>query len=144
MTSTSRTTDRQALEARLALHLTGALTARAERLPPDVAERLRFARTQALARARRMHATGVHAPLGPTAGDASLLGAFLPWLQRAASVLPLLLLVAGLALIGDWSQRELVLAAADIDTQLLVDALPPNAYADPGFVEYLRSAPPLQ
>ena len=55
--------------------------------------------------------------------------------------LPLLLLLAGLMLIQQWQVRERVRAAADIDSLLLVDALPPTAYSDPGFAEYLRSDP---
>jgi hypothetical protein len=38
--------------------------------------------------------------------------------------------------------REQVVAAAEIDTQLLSDQLPPAAYSDPGFAEFLRSSPP--
>jgi hypothetical protein len=34
------------------------------------------------------------------------------------------------------------LAAADLDGSLLADTLPPAAYADPGFAEFVRSAPP--
>ena len=30
-------------------------------------------------------------------------------------------------------------ATADIDTAILTDELPPDAYADPGFEEFLRS-----
>jgi hypothetical protein len=56
--------------------------------------------------------------------------------------LPLLLMVTGLIAIDQWTARERVLAAADIDAQLLTDSLPPTAYSDPGFVEYLRTAPP--
>jgi hypothetical protein len=70
-----------------------------------------------------------------------LLGAFVPWLRRAASVLPLLLLLGGLLVIQQWSSRERVLAAAEIDTLLLADTLPPSAYGDPGFAEFLRSPP---
>jgi hypothetical protein len=55
--------------------------------------------------------------------------------------LPLLLLVGGLLLIQQWSSRERVLAAAEIDTLLLADTLPPSAYGDPGFAEFLRSPP---
>jgi hypothetical protein len=52
------------------------------------------------------------------------------------------MLVGGLLMIGHWSAREQVVAAADFDTQLLADDLPPSAYSDPGFAEYLRSATP--
>jgi hypothetical protein len=57
-------------------------------------------------------------------------------------VLPLVVLVAGLVAIDQWSTREQVLAAAEIDSQLLADDLPPDAYGDPGFAEFLRSPPP--
>jgi len=56
-------------------------------------------------------------------------------------VLPLLVLVSGLALIDQWVVHQQVLDAAEMDAQLLSDDLPPTAYSDPGFVEYLRSAP---
>jgi hypothetical protein len=55
---------------------------------------------------------------------------------------PLLVLVAGLMLISQWTVREQVLAAADVDTVLLSDDLPPDAYADPGFTEFLKSPLP--
>ena len=56
-------------------------------------------------------------------------------------MLPLLVLVAGLVMIDNWAVREQVLAAAEIDAQLLADDLPPAAYSDPGFGEYLRNSP---
>jgi hypothetical protein len=128
----------------LALRLAGSLNATTASLPPGVAERLRFAREQALARARdarREAPSGDHTPVGVSASGALLLGSFRPWLQRAAAFLPLLLLLAGLMLIQQWQVREQVLAAADIDSLLLADSLPPTAYSDPGFAEYLRSDP---
>jgi hypothetical protein len=143
MNMTSRINDHPALEARLAARLAGALTARAEDLPHDLSERLRFAREQALTRSRvaRLAAPSGNPVVGVSARGAASLGRLVPWWQRAASVLPVLVLVAGLFAIQHWSDREQVLAAADIDTQLLADDLPPAAFADPGFAEYLRSAP---
>lgn len=134
-------TDPRALEARFALRLAGHLGAQADRLPRDVQERLRFARELALARAREARAATVTAPVGVSTSGALLLGSFIPWLQRAAALLPLLLLLGGLLVIQQWSSRERVLAAAEIDTLLLADALPPTAYGDPGFAEFLRSPP---
>ena len=52
--------------------------------------------------------------------------------------MPLLLLVIGLLLIEHGQWYEQVLAAAEIDTALLSDNLPPAAYGDPGFSEYLN------
>lgn len=62
------------------------------------------------------------------------------WPVRLASLLPLLALLAGLWGINHWAHREQVQAAAEVDTALLTDDLPPAAYADPGFEEYLLSS----
>ncbi len=143
MNSRDRVAERHAVEARLGARLAGSLTLRAQSMPHDVAERLRFARDQALARARevRLAPAGDVVGLSPS-GAAVLAGLGAPWWQRVASVLPLLLLVLGLVTIDHWASRERVMAAVDIDAQLLADNLPPSAYSDPGFAEYLRTAPP--
>lgn len=62
-----------------------------------------------------------------------------PWLWRLASALPAVALVAGLWGVSDWTRHEQVQAAADVDMSLLTDDLPPSAYADPGFEEYLKT-----
>ncbi|MBK1614772.1 hypothetical protein CKO44_14960 [Rubrivivax gelatinosus] len=134
-------TDADVLRARFAARIASALTERADELPHDLNERLRVAREQAVARARlvRREATadaivfvsgGVAARTGPR------------WWQRLAVVLPLLVLVAGLALIREHSLREQIVAAADIDSVLLADDLPPSAYSDPGFAEFLNTQQP--
>jgi hypothetical protein len=139
--------DASALESRLAMHFAGALSARVEQVPHDVVERLRFARDQALGKAREVRrlapaaAAAAASVVGLTSRGAASLGGFVPWWQRAASVLPLVMLVSGLFMIEHWTAREQAFAAADIDAQLLADDLPPAAYGDPGFAEYLRSAP---
>ena len=138
-----RLNDDHQVETRLAARLAGGLTARLENLPHDVSERLRFGREQALARAREVrHATpGGVTVVGVSAQGAAVLAGFVPWWRRAASVLPLLVLAAGLLAIDHWAVREQVVAAAEFDAQLLADDLPPAAYSDPGFAEFLRSAP---
>lgn len=135
-----------ALEGRLAARLAEALTQAQAPLPADIAERLRFARQQALAKAgsvRRPLRAQVTAPqwVAVTAGMPAGWGAPQPWWQRAASVLPLLMLVVGLVGIDQWTQHEQVLEIAAIDTALLSDDLPPEAYADPGFAEFLHNEP---
>lgn len=62
----------------------------------------------------------------------------LTWGWRLATALPVLALVAGLWLVHAYHDQEKVEAAADIDTAILTDELPPDAYADPGFEEFLR------
>ncbi|RZL03785.1 MAG: DUF3619 family protein [Rubrivivax sp.] len=67
----------------------------------------------------------------------------LPWGWRLASALPALALVVGLWGIHVWYRSEKVQAASDVDMALLTDDLPPAAYADPGFEEYLQTEPPV-
>ena len=143
MTSTHPNAAQPTLEARLGARLAGALSLQSQQLPHDIAERLRVARDQASARARqvRVKAAAPATVLGVSASGTAILGSGAPWWQRAASVLPLVVLVSGLMMMERWSVHEQVQAAAEIDAQLLTDSLPPAAYADPGFAEFLRSAP---
>lgn len=143
--------DRQAraLQARLGARLAGALTLQAEELPHDVHERLRFAREQALQRARqaRLAAAGGRALPQPVsgivlAGGPARVPGRAPWWLRTAGLLPLLVLVAGLLAIQALRDQERVATAAAIDAELLADDLPPAAWSDPGFAEFLRSSPP--
>jgi hypothetical protein len=60
------------------------------------------------------------------------------WGWRLASALPALALLAGLWGIHQYTRHEQVQAATDVDMALLTDELPPTAYADPGFAEFLR------
>jgi hypothetical protein len=136
--------DVEALQARLAARVVAGLGERAAALPHDIGERLRVARDQAILRAReiRLQAPVAAPALAGVAGGAIRLGGPSPWWQRMASALPLLVLLAGLLLIDQWNLREQMLAAADIDAVLLADDLPPTAYSDPGFGEFLRSPQP--
>jgi hypothetical protein len=59
-----------------------------------------------------------------------------------ATAVPVVVLLAGLALIQHQHHRSQVTAVADIDSVLLADDVPPDAYSDDGFLEFLK-APPL-
>ncbi|MBV8502381.1 MAG: DUF3619 family protein [Paucibacter sp.] len=128
--------------ARFGMAVAGTLSEQSEELPHSVTERLRAAREQAMDRARatRRQQTvpvAVEATGAVRSGRSlALLGGPSRWF-KLASVLPPLLLVAGLLLIQHSQWYEQVLAAAEIDTALLSDKLPPSAYSDPGFSEYL-------
>jgi hypothetical protein len=52
------------------------------------------------------------------------------------------LLLAGLMLIDSRYTRSQIDAAAEVDAAILADDLPPEAYRDQGFVEFLRTARP--
>jgi hypothetical protein len=136
--------DAQALEARFAARLAAGLSEQAAALPHDIGERLRVGREQALSRARDVRRSApAFAPafVGHAHGSA-VLGGPPAWWQRLASALPLAVLVGGLLLIQQGVVREQVRAAAEIDAVLLADDLPPDAYSDPGFAEYLKTPQP--
>jgi hypothetical protein len=59
------------------------------------------------------------------------------WGWRLASALPVVALLAGLWGIQRYYQHEQVQAATEVDMALLTDDLPPAAYSDPGFTEFL-------
>ena len=132
------------LEGQVGLALAAQLSRGCETLPHGVDERLRFARERALAAAsqrRRAASMPVETAWLAPGGRSAVLGGGPPSIWwRLASVLPLAMLVAGLLFIQrhyDWQQIEV---AAEVDSALLADDLPPSAYGDPGFLEYLRNA----
>lgn len=141
------TIDTRVAEARFALRVCARLSEGSAELPNDVSEHLRMARQQALQRAQavRMSATtgtlqvqGLRTALGLSAGGPSTSPG---WLSKMAATLPFIVLVAGLFLIQKHHLRSQVSAAAEIDTALLSDDVPPNAYSDEGFVEFLKTPP---
>lgn len=110
-------------------------------LPYDISERLRAARTQALARrkveakarpARAVFGLGATAALGFGDESRSL------W-NRIASAIPLIVLAFGLVVIHTAQTERRAADLAEVDASLLTDDLPPAAYADPGFAQFLRT-----
>lgn len=117
------------------------LSAGTAELPYEVSERLRAARTQALARrkaetaprrARSIFGRGGAATLGFGDEGLSL------W-NSIASALPLVVLAVGLVMIHSVQAERRASELAEVDVQLLTDDLPPAAYADPGFAQFLRT-----
>ena len=110
-----------------------------DQLPHDITERLRAARMQALAK-RKVVAVAVASAVHVQNGAATMQsgnedGGF--W-RKLASVIPLVALLAGMVSIG-WIQDEMRAdELAKVDAELLLDELPPAAYVDPGFVQFLR------
>lgn len=129
------------LSGRFAARVGAALSARSQALPHDIAERLRASRERAAAHARPLRQAQAKLQTGAVVvgrGGAATLGAPSPWWLKLASGLPVLVLLAGLIAIDRWTTLEDVKAAAEIDALLLADELPPTAYADPGFAEFLK------
>ena len=134
-------TRREIVEARLGSQLASCLSEHTASLPHDICERLRVARESAVAQAVATAQVRA-APAGQPNGSAtlSLLGG--AWWWRAANVLPAVVLALGMLLVDDLIDQQQVQAAADIDATLLAEDLPPQAFVDPGFREFLKSPQP--
>lgn len=130
------------LEGQVALRMTAALSHGAQSLPHDITERLRFGRERALTLAvqqRRVAAAATAPQVVSVSGRSAVLGGPPSIWLRLASALPLVALVGGLMLIQKHHDLEQIHAAAEIDSALLADELPPAAYRDPGFSEFLHA-----
>ena len=139
LTAPPRPQDPSTLEARYALRVAARLSERSDELPHDIGERLRFAREQALARARVARGAASSAA---RSGGAAVLGG--GWWPRLAAALPVLALAAALVLVQTDQQDEQLRAAVETDAALLADDLPPSAYTDPGFAEFLKAPAPVR
>jgi hypothetical protein len=137
MTHTANTQDE------FGLRIAARLNSASLDLPHDISERLRAARTRAVA-ARLKTQTHVQTSTGVIQQNGAALLNFggdegLNIWSRLASLLPLIALVAGLALIQNIMDDDRANELAEIDSALLVDDLPPAAYADPGFLQFLKN-----
>jgi len=115
------------------------LTQTSGELPHDLSERLRVARQQALAvrkpePAPRQQLLAQGSSLALAGPESEGLGLW----SVLGSALPLLALLVSLGTVQWLDRQATVSELAEIDTALLVDDLPPAAYSDPGFVQFLR------
>lgn len=116
------------------------LTLATSDLSHDISERLRVARQLALAHRKPMvlsrlskmaHLNNNGTLTGPTDEGLNLLNIL-------ASALPLIALVFGLMAI-QWIQQDSIISEiAATDSALLTDELPPDAYTDAGFSQFLK------
>ncbi len=146
---TARTAAGAALQDRYGLKLAARLTEGSADFPHDLAERLRASREQALARRKRplTAAQSARASASVANSDGSLSlggGEHMGWWGRLAAGLALVVLVAGLVAIDDVQDDEVAREVASVDTALLTDAVPPSAYADPGFLQFLKHGVPQE
>lgn len=132
-----QTAHHEVVEARVGLRIAGQLSQAADQLPHDIAERLRVARGLAVERARERRKLSTAAAVHAQGGTLTLSGP--SWWLRLASLAPLALLVVGLLAIERSYVNQQIRAAAEIDEAILTDDLPPQAYSDPGFAEFLKS-----
>ena len=137
MTHTANTQDE------FGLRIAARLNSASLDLPHDISERLRAARTRAVA-ARLKTQTRVQTSTGVVQQNGAALLNFggdegLNIWSRLASLLPLIALVAGLAMIQNVMDDDRANELAEVDSALLIDDLPPAAYADPGFLQFLKN-----
>ena len=112
-------------------------------LPHDISERLRAARARAVAARPQTQPQLATSPSiqVQSNGTAALRfgGEHLNLWGRLAAFLPLVGLVAGLVLVSNVLDDNNANDLAEVDVALLTDDLPPSAYADPGFLQFLKT-----
>lgn len=117
-------------------------------LPHDITERLRAARVRAVTQRKVVAVQPVlgMVQVGAIAGavregagmggqgddDLGLLG-------QLASALPIIALLVGLVAIHVIQTDRRAHEIAEVDAAILTDDLPPSAYVDPGFAQFLKS-----
>lgn len=130
MTKHQQTTDRAGKA------LAAALAVRAEHLEPALEQRLAAARAAALQAAAEARAQQLAPELavagGPRGQRQGGRGRIWAW------ALPATLVVAGLLGLQQSQWLQQTLGLADRDAAVLKDDLPPDAYRDPAFREYLE------
>ena len=128
------------LQDRFGLKAASYLSEGSAALPHDISERLRVARAQAVSKRKvvrlepkvQMVGYGGSAALGWGSGDG------VSWWARIGSVVPLIALVVGLLAINSIQNDNRAQELAEVDAALLTDELPPAAFADPGFAQFLK------
>ncbi len=130
---------------RIARQITARLSDGEALLSYDITERLRASRERALAERRRelraaplqaAHATQAQGGT-MTMGSGDEGGT---WWRTLISAIPVLALIAGLVVVNVKTDQVGLTEVTEVDTALLTDDLPPAAYADPGFIQYLKTS----
>lgn len=141
--------EREIQERRFAHEVCAKLDAAAQDLPADISARLAASRRMALAhkKAEAPVRQPVFAPAGLPHGahhgpvfedEDTPLNRVGAWLRRLGLVGTVVLLSAGLFGIYHWQQQKRIEELADVDAAMLLDDLPPAAYADQGFHVFLK------
>lgn len=128
----------ETMQNQFGLRIAAHLDASVADLPHDISERLRAARIRAVAARTVSVQANTHTVVQN--GVALLHGGDegLNIWNRIGALLPLIALVAGLATIKNILDDDRANQLAEVDSALLADDLPPSAYADPGFLQFLK------
>ena len=129
------------LQERFALKLTARLSEGAADLPYDISERLRAARAQAISKRKVAKLQTAGAVVGNGSSAALTWGKSdgIGFWGRLGTVLPLVALVVGMLTINSVQSDNRAQEIAEVDAALLIDDLPPAAFSDPGFLQFLKT-----
>jgi len=108
-------------------------------LPAGIKDRLHAARLKALSVKKPEKALAHKPVLAGVAGNWSS-GGNSAW-DTVGWVAPLVVLVFGLIGIAQWQDESRINDIAEVDAALLSDDVPPDAYADSGFLAFLKNGP---
>jgi hypothetical protein len=127
-------------EINFAYKVRHALNENLERLPAPTVDRLAAARQAALSRKKPESARRIHVPRPAFAGAAEgFFSGRLSWLARMSVALPIAFAIAGVIGIYQVEKQERIRELAEIDSMVLADELPLDAYLDHGFNAYLAN-----
>ena len=128
------------LQNQYGLKLAARLSGATADFPYEVSERLRAARMQALSKRKLTVTRTATAVIGSGGAAALTFGdEGLNWWSRLVSAVPLVVLAMGLVGINVIQSQYRADEVAEIDSAILTDELPPSAYTDPGFVNFLKA-----
>lgn len=139
--NTLQTSSSELAQAYFARRITALLTEGTNELPHDISERLRAGRMQALAKRKKVAIVHQIAPAIVQVGATAALGWRSEggnWWRSLMAAVPAMALVVGLVIIHVAQDEYSTAEVAEVDAALLTDDLPPSAYADPGFVQFLK------
>ena len=130
-----------ALQSRFGLRIGAYLSDGTQQLPHEISERLRAARVRAVAQRGSLHAQSALATSVNGRSAASIAmhprgSGLMDWLT---SFVVLAALFAALNAIDGFQRDSVALELAEVDAALLTDELPPAAYTDPGFAQFLKT-----
>ena len=108
-------------------------------LPAGIKDRLYAARLKALSVKKPEKVRIVQHVLASSSGSWSS-GSRSFW-DNVGWLAPLAVLVFGLIGIAQWQQDSRINDIAELDVALLTDEVPPDAYADSGFLGFLKNGP---
>ena len=111
----------------------------AQVLPKNIKERLYAARMKAISVKKAEKAFVQKSVLAGITGNWSF-GSNSRW-DSVGWMAPLVVLVFGLIAIAQWQDDSRINDIAEVDAALLSDDVPPDAYADSGFMAFLKNGP---